>query len=103
MQRLNHSGQERRDHRSPSGLIPEKKIHHGSFQTFDLQFNVEKRLAVPLQNIAQPRELRHLLRGNTFDLIPPSLGIMADHCFKVRREPYIKFKSVPAVRQSTIE
>src|SRR5450755_3739162 len=55
-QRLQHPGNERRDDESPARFVPKKQIERYSLQAFDLEFNVEERIAVALQNITQARQ-----------------------------------------------
>src|SRR5271169_594564 len=103
MHGLQRSGLKGGDHESPARLVPEKQVEQDSLQALDLQFDIEKRIAVTLENIPQPGQLGKLLRGSAGNLESSDLRVMADHRLFIGSEAHIEFKAVATVGQSLIK
>jgi len=102
-QGLQHSGSKGGHDESSSRLAAQKQIERNSLQPLDLQLDVEKRIAVALKNVPQPRQLRNLFRSGAGNLNSADLRIMADYRFLVLSKAHIELKSIAAVCQRAVE
>ena len=101
--RLQHSRLKGRDDESPPWLVPEKQVEDEPLQPFDLEFDVEKRIPIALENIPQPGQLRKLLGWCSSDVVSGELRIVTDHRLFILAELNIEFESIAAVGQCAVK
>lgn len=78
--RTQRSRLKRREDESPAWLVPEEQVERYPFQTFDLEFYIEKRITISLQNVPQLGQMGKLLRWCAGDIRSRDLRIVADNC-----------------------
>ncbi len=83
--------------------MPQKKIERNPLQSLNLQFNVKKRIAITLQNIAQPRQLRNLLGRRARYINSAHLRIMANHRLFIFCQSHIELKPIAPIGQCVVE
>src|SRR5215467_7514511 len=83
--------------------MPEKQVERDPLQSFNLEFNIEKRIAIALQNVPQPRQFGKLLRRCTRNVVSGDLRVMDDNRLFILGEANVKFESIAAIGQSSIE
>jgi len=83
--------------------VPEKQIKRDPLETFNLEFNIEERITIALQNVAQAGQLDGLLSERAGNVVAPNLRIVTNHRLSILGEAHIEFQAVATVGQGLVE